>query len=76
MKNKMLTKQQIINYWRKYVLPEIIEEEEGSFADKPRRRESFNVFTDCLCKEGRITTYMYNNICLPKRLEIIKNISK
>ena len=42
---------------------------ESGRPDITARRESFNNFTDGLCKEGRISEEMYNDICLPDHLE-------
>jgi hypothetical protein len=48
--------------WIKFVLPGVVNQ-------CPDRRESFNNFTDMLCRDGDITEDVYKYACLPDCLE-------
>ncbi len=51
-----------INMWRDGILPFIQAEfEADGVPDYPARSESFNNWTDMLCKDGRISEWQYNN---------------
>ena len=56
--------------WKENVLPSVREEfEKDGVPDRPARRESFNNYTDALCKDEKISEEMFNDICLPDHLE-------
>lgn len=57
MKRNM-TKAQAVAEWRKHVKPGIVRRY-GS--DKPALRESWNNFTDMLCRDGRISMKQYES---------------
>ncbi|MCA1800411.1 MAG: hypothetical protein LC650_03880 [Actinobacteria bacterium] len=59
-----MTKIQAVSEWRRDILSAIREEENG-VPDRAMRYESWNVFTDMLCKEGRITEEQYNDWSAP-----------
>jgi hypothetical protein len=61
---------EIVELWVEEQLPMVKEtyEQDGQI-DTSARRESFNNWTDQLCKDGRISTEMYNNIDLPEDYE-------
>ena len=59
----------IINSFKEHVLPYVIEHyEQDGIIDKPARCEAFNDYTDVLCKDGEISEYLYNTICIPDNL--------
>ena len=61
---------EIFELWKENVLPSVSEEfEKDGEPDRPARRESFNNYTDGLCKDGQISEEMFNDICLPDHLE-------
>lgn len=61
-----LSNKEIVEQWHEFDLPFIIETyEKDGVIDKPARRESFNNFTDMLCRDGQISDDQYNEICLP-----------
>ena len=61
---------EIFELWKENVLPSVREEfEKNGVPDRPARSESFNNYTDGLCKDGKISEDMYNTICLPDHLE-------
>jgi len=61
---------EIIEQWKDSILPDVREEfEKDGVPDRPARKESFNNYTDGLCKSGTISEKMYNNICLPDYFE-------
>jgi len=58
-KNRM-TKDQALRMFKEEILPEIKRQyESDGIKDIPARRESWNDFTDMLCKDGQITTKQY-----------------
>ena len=66
----MLTEAQVIEQFEEMILPMVKNQyEQDGIIDKPARREYFNNYTDSLCKDGEITEELYNNICIPDRLE-------
>ena len=65
-----MTEEQIIEEWKGFCLPYIIEAYEmDGFRDGPARRESFNNFVDSLNKDGRVSDKTANEICLPDYLD-------
>ena len=57
---------EVVQLWKESELQFVRDSfEKDGVPDKPARAESFNNFTDRLCKEGTISEEMYNNICLP-----------
>lgn len=58
-----MTKAQVLHEWRRDILSTL-----GDFGhpDYPLRRESWNVFTDMLCKDGQITERQYNDWTAPR----------
>ena len=57
MKKKPMTKHQAFQLFRSI--------DQSPPGDKPWRRESWNNFTDSLCKEGLITTRQYETWTYP-----------
>jgi hypothetical protein len=65
-----LLEDEIIEQFKEHILPSVREQFEGDgIADKPARREAFNIFTDALCKDDVISEEMYDQICIPDELE-------
>ena len=62
-----MTTREVHADWREYVLPEIraVHEADG-IEDNVARCESFNNYTDFLCKDGRITNQQYANMSHPR----------
>lgn len=61
---------EVVQLWKESELQSVRDTfEKNGRPDVSARRESFNIFTDGLCKEGKISKEMYNNICLPDHLE-------
>jgi hypothetical protein len=58
MRVKFYTKPQAIKIYKAHILPAILKEF-GPY-DRPALRESWNVFTDYLHKEGKISDKQYN----------------
>lgn len=58
-----MTKAQVLHEWRRYILPTLGDE---ARPDYPLRRESWNVFTDMLHKDGEITDRQYNTWTAPR----------
>ena len=58
-----MTKQEAEREWRECILPEVIAR---YGKDKATRRESWGVFTDSLCKDGRITLRQYETWTHPR----------
>lgn len=56
----MITKHTAIEHFRYYYMPDIKEQEDG-VPDYPLRSESWNNFTDSLCKDGQITVKQYED---------------
>lgn len=62
--------EEVFELWKESELQSVRDTfEKDGVPDKPARNESFNNFTDGLCKEGKISEEMYNTICLPDHLE-------
>lgn len=61
---RYLTKAQVVRQWREVELPGVIEL--YGPGDKPAIRESWNNFTDMLCKEGRISMRQYETWTHPR----------
>ena len=58
----VITRDAAIADWRNHILPIVRQQfEEDGEADYPARSESFNNFTDMLCKNGDISEWQYNN---------------
>lgn len=57
--------------FKEYYLPEILKTEYalGGAVDGPLRRETWNNYTDMLCKENKITDHQYANWSHPTWLE-------
>jgi len=56
-----VTKRRAEELWRKKVLPHVSAEfEKNGRVDVPARAESWNNFTDALCKSKLITTRQYD----------------
>jgi len=67
-----MTKQEAYQEWREYYLPELqVRSEAGGLLDKPARRESWNSYTDWLCRDKRITERQYNTWGHPRGLETV-----
>jgi len=65
-----MTNGQVRDAWRANVLPFIVEQYEADgVPDIPARSESFNNYTDSLCKDGEISEYQYNTIAHPSECE-------
>ena len=61
---------EVVQLWKESELQSVRDTfEKNGRPDVSARRESFNIFTDGLCKEGKISKEMYNTICLPDHLE-------
>lgn len=55
-----MTKQQAVQEYREHVLPLVKQQhEQDGRRDRGARREAWGVFTDALCKDGRITERQY-----------------
>lgn len=62
----MMTNKEVLTVWHDDYLPAIHDQFEKDYqVDSPARNETFNNFTDMLCKENQISDEQYNNICLP-----------
>lgn len=55
-----MTYRQAVQHWRRYIKPSVPPR------DKPALRESWNNFTDELCKDGEITLKQYESWGQPK----------
>tara|TARA_R110002020_G_scaffold288620_2_gene504053 strand:- start:510 stop:737 length:228 start_codon:yes stop_codon:yes gene_type:complete len=64
---KVMTREQAIAQFEEAILPEIqkTEQEQGFSRDLPLRRESWNNYTDGLCKDGMISDWQYENWTQP-----------
>lgn len=63
MKTSKMTKKQVLNEFKEYILP-VIKRKEKEYKcgiDHIRRREEWNNFTDSLLIDGFITVNQYNN---------------
>lgn len=57
-----MTYEEVLSEYKEQVLPTIVMEYElDGEADIPARREAWNNFTDCLCKDNLITSEQYND---------------
>ena len=60
---------QAVDFFEEYIMPAILmtEQENGftRYADLPMRRESWNNYTDALCKDGQISDWQYENWSQP-----------
>jgi len=66
-----MTKTEAWADFRENILPGIVDLERargGRFVDRPMRAESWNNFTDALCKDGQITLKQYESWTHPKGL--------
>ena len=69
LKYKYEDEDEVIEWWEENELEFVKEQyEKDGVIDKVARAESFNNFTDALCKNGEISEEMYNEICLPDEL--------
>lgn len=61
-----VTKAEALEHWRSYDLPAVkAEYEQDGIPDYPARSESWSVFTDGLCKDGKITLKQYETWSSP-----------
>ena len=63
------TREQAIATFMECYAPVIVQEEQkngySKYADLPMRRESWNNYTDALCKDGQISDWQYENWSQP-----------
>lgn len=60
------TKREALDQWRTAYLPSVQEVyEQDGLPDYPARSESWNNFTDSLCKDGEITLRQYESWVAP-----------
>ena len=74
----VLTWNQACIEFEEHILPALIEQERDSqggewkWADGPLRRESWNNWTDSLCKDEQISDWQYDNWSHPDWLETMQ----
>ena len=65
----VMTWQQASDYFREEILPGVVEHyEQDGIPDGPARRETWNNWTDSLCKDGEISDWQYANWSHPDYL--------
>lgn len=66
---KNISKKQIDNQFKAYILPSIVKMyEQDRRKDKPARREAYNNYIDSLQKDGQITESKGSIYCIPSNL--------
>jgi len=67
----VLTRAQAIDIFIATVMPDLMQNEcsRGSTFDGPMRRETWNDWTDSLCKAGQISDWQYANWTQPECCE-------
>jgi hypothetical protein len=65
-----MKKSEAVSYWRTHILPAVKQEfESDGIPDYPARCESWNAYTDGLCKDRQITMHQYDTWSTPPECE-------
>jgi len=69
--HKVLTRNEAIEIFNTSILPDLIQNEcsRGTTFDGPMWRETWNNWTDSLCKDGQISDWQYSNWTQPECCE-------